>query len=345
MKKLILILTFALCFFAAPISSRADTLSDWTQVTPDVSASTRSSYPIEVSLYNDATEEDYVYYAVKWNVELRLRIANLPSKKALKGRVIQSFIINVPDASFVGLAAADRYNIELTCYEYDTYFGTAGINMPVEVGNGSSGNKEFDVYCYMDEEDAAFVSTSGTARVNYVNMMLQVQAIYYDETSTGFSVAALMAQLPPCNIAVSGDATSQLYAGTSQYDMIGEIQTQLDSIDAEMVQHTSQLTAISSKLDQLIDGGDSSGIDQSNQEFADHNSAYQDQEGILMDDAAASIDDVDMDTTSFISSYAVSTKFFMDLLDGHIDNSGGFWLVVVFGFLLSFVFYILRLRR
>lgn len=97
-------------------------------------------------------------------------------------------------------------------------------------------------------------------------------------------------------------------------------------------------------MDDYVNSGDSSSLDQAvvnnNTVLSNHNQ----QEDQLLQEANANLDHVDLDV-SLLSTYKTSTDFWLTAVTRLSTDTGGFWSIIVFSLLMGLIFFILRLRQ
>lgn len=95
--------------------------------------------------------------------------------------------------------------------------------------------------------------------------------------------------------------------------------------------------------DALINSGNSSPINNASSSAGSAISCYDEQESALLGSADTHISNLTPDL-SLLSTYQQSTEFWLSAVNALPDNLGSFWLLFVFGFVLAFIFFILRLK-
>lgn len=95
--------------------------------------------------------------------------------------------------------------------------------------------------------------------------------------------------------------------------------------------------------DALINSGNSSPINNASSSAGSAISGYDEKESALLGSADTHISNLIPDL-SLLGTYQQSTDFWLSAVNALPDNLGSFWLLFVFGFVLAFIFFILRLK-
>lgn len=95
--------------------------------------------------------------------------------------------------------------------------------------------------------------------------------------------------------------------------------------------------------DALINSGNSSPINNASSSAGSAISGYDEKESALLGSADTHISNLNPDL-SLLGTYQQSTDFWLSAVNALPDNLGSFWLLFVFGFVLAFIFFILRLK-
>lgn len=86
-------------------------------------------------------------------------------------------------------------------------------------------------------------------------------------------------------------------------------------------------------------------LQDANDTFVDSAGSYMTAEAALQDQADAAFEQVDFDAVDMIGTYSQSISFWGQLISALPQAIGSFWEVIVFGFLIAFLVFILRLVR
>lgn len=112
------------------------------------------------------------------------------------------------------------------------------------------------------------------------------------------------------------------------------------SINSFSVANHSDLVGLK---DALINSGNSSPINNASSSAGSAISGYDEKESALLGSADTHISNLNPDL-SLLGTYQQSTDFWLSAVNALPDNLGSFWLLFVFGFVLAFIFFILRLK-
>lgn len=209
------------------------------------------------------------------------------------------------------------------------------------ITSNTSSYREFRIYTSFNKESAARTGNSAPVfyqrvRVHYSIPMLNIPSIYANHIPT------VTASLNRQSFRIQESADMIPYA-TQNNAMLQTMNTNVSSINALTTTINNNVTAIRNAITANTVAGDI--VEDANQDFVNSAASLEAGQSNLEAAADASLDAVDYNKITLLGTYSQSVSFWGRIISALPTVTAAFWEVLVFGFLIAFLVFILRLVK
>lgn len=288
----------------------------------------------------------------------------LPTLHDFQAKAIYIRLISVNLTSGSRLVSYEQYNWNGSQCSVDAYFTqinqrpTIGILLEYEVTATYVRNTGSNVGTYFElaslKPTASFTGVGMSGEYMPLETLLpdleRIRTALLDPTTGWMPTMNTNLQTVAANTATANSWLNLLNskAQTQINNQGTQISNQQTLISNQQIQISNQQTQIS-QLQQIVDYVNSTvaanGVDQANQDFIQNAGALESGQDVLEGAADASLAAVDWNKINIIDTYSQSVNFWMLLVNRLPDALGALWSVLIFALILSFVLFIVRIRR
>lgn len=262
---------------------------------------------------NSSLEEPY-YYNTPYNQRIRYRID------------VKVNTSNALTPATTMMSAAKYNNLEIVNIFNQDYNGEINYSIGELETDTGAGYKTWRIFISVSKDWGG--RTGSQLPVWYIQLKWSGQAQYSSSTFTTNYKPTVTASVNFQTYRIQELSDFQPYASQNAGNIV----------DIE--------NYVSALKDGLIDDQQAAGaLDQANAAFVQDAAQLEQQQGVLENAADASVGAVNMNQINLIDTYSGSVSFWSQLIGQLPTVLGSLWYVFIFGLLLAFVLFVLRIRR
>lgn len=176
-------------------------------------------------------------------------------------------------------------------------------------------------------------------------MNTNLQTLVTQQNTTNSWLNTQSGQLTQVLSHLAGVRSNQQTQISNESTIISNQSSQIQKQNTQIVNQETQISQLQQIVDYINSTQAAAAVDQANQDFVNDAGAMESQQSVLEAAADASVAAVDMQDINIIDNFSQSVTFWGQLVAQLPTVLGSLWSVFIFGLLIAFVLFVLRIRR